>query len=70
MVALRWAVESSRFQALLADTLWELLDVSSSWDELRETGTGEETPFMTFLVTNFAIGLGLVNLPASILCLV
>ena len=70
MVALRRAVESSSFQAQLADTLREFLGVSSSRDELRETGTGEETPYVTFLVTNFAIGSGLVILSASMLCLV
>ena len=70
VVTLRWAVKSDCFQTLSAHAIWELLDISSSWDEFGESGAGEETSYMSLFVTNFAMGARPVKLLVSILCLV
>ena len=70
VVTFRRVVASHCFQALLADAVRECLGVSPSWDKIGETGTGEEASYVALLVTDFAIGSGLVKLPAFKLCLV
>ena len=70
VIALRWAVKSGCFQTLFAHAVWDLFDISPSWDEFSKSGAGEKTSYMSLIVTNFARGARSVNLLVSVLCLV